>query len=156
MNQKEIQLSVKKIFSTFLEKNNQRKTTERITILECIYKQTEHFTADSLYQKVKTLSGKISRATVYNTIELLLTSNLITKHQFGKAIAQYERSYQTKQHDHLICEDCEKVFEFCDPRVQQIKQTTEEFLNLKISHHALYFYGRCQNWQEDGTCEHKK
>ena len=154
MDQIEIQQNVAKIFSDFLEKNKQRKTPERMAILECIYEQTEHFNIDSLFQRVQALPGNISRATVYNTIELLLQSELITKHQFGKSLSQYEKCYQTKQHDHLICQDCEKVFEFCDPRVQQIKQTTEEISNLKISHHALIFYGHCQSWQENGKCEH--
>jgi len=155
MDDQEIQASVADIFSLFLEKNNQRKTPERLAILECIYQQNKHFDVDSLYQKVQDLPGNISRATVYNTIELLLKSDLITKHQFEKSIAQYEKSYRTKQHDHLICEDCDKIFEFCDPRIQQIKQTAEEFSKLKISRHALNFYGHCPSWQENGKCEHR-
>ncbi|PCH86483.1 MAG: transcriptional repressor [Flavobacteriales bacterium] len=155
MEQAEIQRNVSRIFCTFLEDNNQRKTPERLAVLNCIYEQLQHFTVESLYRKVKILPVNISRATVYNTLELLLDCDLITKHQFGKSIAQYEKSYQSKQHDHLICEDCEKVFEFCDPRIQQIQKTTEELSNLKISHHALNFYGHCKSWQENGECEHR-
>ena len=132
------------------------KLTERMSILECIYNQNGHFNVESLFSNVKKLPGNTSRATVYNTLELLLECDLITKHQFGKSIAQYEKSYRTKQHDHLICEDCDKVFEFCDPRIQQIQQTTEELTNLKVSHHSLNFYGRCQSWQDNGKCEHRQ
>lgn len=155
MEQAEIQGNVCNIFCAFLEDNKQRKTPERLAILDCIYEQNQHFNVESLYRKVKMLPGNISRATVYNTIELLLECDLITKHQFGKTIAQYEKSYQNKQHDHLICEDCEKVFEFCDPRIQQIQKTAEKLTNLKISHHALNFYGRCKTWQENGKCEYR-
>ena len=155
MDQAEIQQNVREKFCAFLEANNQRKTSERLAILACVYNQYEHFNVESLYQEVKKMPGNISRATVYNTIELLLNSDLITKHQFEKSMAQYEKSYQTKQHDHLICEDCNKVFEYCDPRIQQIQKTTEELTNLKVSHHSLIFYGRCQSWQENGKCEHR-
>jgi len=156
MEQAEIQRNVCEKFCDFLEENKQRKTPERLAVLECIYNQTEHFNVESLYVKLRDSPGNISRATVYNTIELLLECDLLTKHQFGKTIAQYEKSYQSKQHDHLICEDCNKVFEFCDPRIQQIQDTAEELANLKISHHALNFYGRCDSWQENGKCEHRR
>jgi len=155
MKQAEIQYKVREIFCAFLEQNKQRKTPERLAILRCIYNQTEHFNVESLHQQIKELPGNISRATVYNTIELLLDGKLITKHQFGKSLAQYEKSYQNKQHDHLICEDCNKVFEFCDPRIQQIQQTAEELTNIKVSHHSLNFYGRCQSWQNFDKCAHR-
>ena len=76
-----------------------------------------------------------------NTIDLLLACNLVQKHQFGKNLAQYEKSHGSKQHDHVICTDSGEVFEFCDPRIQQIKETVEELFGLKIQHHSLYFYG---------------
>jgi len=66
---------------------------------------------------------------------------LVSKHQFGSNLAQYEKSYGYKQHDHLICSDCNKVLEFCDPRIQQIKATIEDVFNVEIQHHSLYFYG---------------
>ena len=156
MDQVEIQHNVNQIFCSYLEKNKQRKTPERMAILECIYNQNEHFNVDTLYQKVSDLPGNISRATVYNTLELLLDSNLITKHQFGNSLSQYEKCYQTRQHDHLICEDCSKVFEFCDPRIQQIQKTTEELTNIKVSYHSLNFYGKCQDWQDNGECKHRE
>ena len=155
MKQAEIQHKVSELFCSFLEENKQRKTPERLAILECIYNQTEHFNVESLHQQIKVRPGNISRATVYNTIELLLDSGLIIKHQFGKSLAQYEKSYQSKQHDHVICEDCNKVFEFCDPRIQQIQQTTEELTNIVVSHHSLIFYGHCQSWQDFDKCVHK-
>jgi Fur family ferric uptake transcriptional regulator len=83
----------------------------------------------------------------------LLDCNLITKHQFGKNIAQFEKSYKYKQHDHLICQDCGKVFEFCDPRIQQIQTMTENLLNFNITHHSLNFFGKCNKLSEGGTCE---
>jgi Fur family ferric uptake transcriptional regulator len=105
---------------------------------------------------MKNKKYRVSRATLYNTIELLLDCDLVIKHQFGKNQAQFEKSYKYKQHDHLICLDCEKVFEFCDPRIQQIQQSTENMLGFKVSHHALNFFAKCQKLCNDGSCENKK
>jgi Fur family transcriptional regulator, ferric uptake regulator len=94
---------------------------------------------------MKNQNYRVSRATVYNTLELLVSCDLVKKHQFGKNLAQYEKSYGYKQHDHVICVDCSKVVEFCDPRVQQIKNMVGELLNFEITHHALNLYGICGN-----------
>ncbi|NBQ85344.1 MAG: hypothetical protein EBU03_04395, partial [Methylophilaceae bacterium] len=74
------------------------------------------------------LRGDLSK----RVIELLLQANLVTRHQFVKGQAHFEKSYKYKQHDHLICSDCEKVFEFCDPRIQQIQKMTGDLLNFSI------------------------
>jgi Fur family ferric uptake transcriptional regulator len=65
----------------------------------------------------------------------------VRKHQFGKAMAQYEKSHGYKQHDHIILTDTGEVVEFCDPRIQQIKATIEDIFGVEIQHHSLYFYG---------------
>lgn len=136
------------IFSTHLEKNNFRKTPERFAILEEIYKRNDHFDAEALYIHMKTQNYRVSRATVYNTLDLLVNCDLVKKHQFGKNLAQYEKSYGYKQHDHLICIDCGKVLEFCDPRIQQIKTMMGEMLKFTVTDHALNLYGHCA-----GACD---
>ena len=71
---------------------------------------------------------------------MLLESGLVRKHQFGDSSSHYEKSYFNNQHDHIIITDTGEVKEFCDPRIQTIKNDIEKIYDIKIEDHSLYLY----------------
>ena len=141
--------NVDQILREYLDAKGLRKTPERFTILKAVYSKDDHFDAESLYLELKNKDFKVSRATVYNTLDILVDCNLVSKRFFGESITKYEKSYGYRQHDHLVCNVCHRIFEFCDPRIENIKTMVEEIYKFRIDNHALNFYGECL----DPNCE---
>jgi len=132
--------TIKQYFTNYLINNKYRKTPERYAILEQIYAQKGHFDIDSLYNLMKE-NYRVSRATIYNTLELLLDCNLIAKHQFSNSNTKYEKTFNNGHH-HLICSNCGCVKEFSDESIKRIIQH-KPLRGFEISHYSLYIYGLC-------------
>ena len=111
-------------------------------ILETIYSIDGHFDIDMLYSRMMDQENfRVSRATLYNTIILLINARLIIKHQFGTS-SQYEKSYNRETHHHQICTQCGKVTEFQNEELQQAIENTK-LSRFQLSHYSLYIYGVC-------------
>ena len=147
---------IKDVLKQYLQDKSYRNTPERYAILEEIYNMDHHFNVDDLYLIMINKKYHVSKATIYNTIEIFLDAGLIRKHQFGEktmSSSSYEKSYFDKQHDHIIMTDTGEVIEFCDPRIQTIKKTIEEIFDIEITNHSLYLYGNKKKTNTEDTIE---
>jgi Fur family ferric uptake transcriptional regulator len=138
--------TIKQSFTDYLIKHNHRKTPERYAILERIYAYVGHFNAEFLYNSMIE-DFRVSLATVYNTLDLLLDAKLVVKHQLGGQIAQYEKAFGGTAHNHLICTNCGKVKEFADKNIR-ISIESKTFALFEPASYSLYLYGICNKCKQ--------
>jgi len=144
-----------KIFYDYLKKRELRSTTERFTILEEIIRIQKHFEADTLLVRFKTRHKKISRATIYRTLELLIDCGLVRKINFNAPAPQtfYEPVIPAaglSGHDHFICQECGKIIEFHDERLKKIQVNLQAIYHMEVLHYSYHLYGRC------AACKNKR
>ena len=141
---KDEKMNEKSLLNKYLLANNLRQTPERYIVLKYIYKIQTHFDIDYLYEFISK-KEKISKATIYNNLEIFTKAKLITQLHFNNNKILYEKALNKKQHDHLICNNCGKINEFCDPRIKNILDGIEKTTNFNVKNHSLYIYGECNN-----------
>jgi Fur family ferric uptake transcriptional regulator len=138
----EIKERARRMLAAYLTLKQKRNTSERMAILDLVYSTAEHFDIEWLYIEMEKQGIRVSRSTLYNTMQLLVECKLALKHQFGNGLTVYERSYETDLHHHLICTECQKIMEYKDPGLIQ-------FLNehglkrFTPTHYNLNIYGIC-------------
>ncbi|MGI6573632.1 MAG: Fur family transcriptional regulator [Fermentimonas sp.] len=129
-------------FTEYLTLHKHRKTPERFAILDYIYSTKGHFDIDSLYKSMMDMNFRVSRATLYNTIDLLLDCGLVVKHQFGGNVSMYERSYGNENHNHLICTTCGEVWEMKNDEMLTPAQL-KKIRRFTVNYYSMYIYGTC-------------
>jgi len=140
-----VQTEAHKKFKDYLKNAKHRVTPERFEVLEAALDQEGHFGADELYVSMKSNKSNISRATVYNTLELLEQCGIVARRNFGDNISRYEASINRKNHDHLICTNCGEIKEFSSPKVQKIVKDISAELGFDPSGYSFNIFGKCTN-----------
>jgi Fur family ferric uptake transcriptional regulator len=130
------------MFSEYLKNNKLRNTAERSAIFTKICSMEDLFTLDAIWQQLEHENFHVSRASVYNTMELLLNAKIVVRHQFAYTQVFYELKHLSDDHHYTICSDCGTV------QRHENKKLTHILLGYKIKkfttgHYSLYFYGTC-------------
>lgn len=141
------------IFRDFLKRSKYRITPERFEVLSAALEYDGHFGADELYIVMKNSKSRVSRATVYNTLELLAQCDLLSKRNFGDNLTRFESNFKRQTHDHLICVECGKILEFSDTRIRKIPEEICENFEFDFDSYSFNIFGRCKNKKD---CKNRK
>lgn len=134
---------IKNNFISYLRKNDHRITNERFLILDTALSMNNHFDADELYNKMKKNFIKVSRATVYNTLELMNKCKILTKHNFKGDRTRYEKKFGRKNHYHIICLKCNKIIEFENNTIEKTLTKLCNSRKMKLIDHSLQVSATC-------------
>jgi len=147
--------AVERILDSYLEINNHRKTPERYAILRAVYNMGEHFTLDELGEKLAAVyKFPVSRATLYNTMNLFMELRLVIRHRF-QGTTKYEACYAGDSHCHQICTVCGKVTEVKAPEIAEAIDAMH-LKRFRKDGFSLYIYGICSTCQGAITRKIKK
>jgi len=130
------------LMKNLLSKKGYKSTSQRDKIARWIFSSDNHFTVDELISSFKNKNEKISTATAYRVINLLLELNMIIEHDFGKNEKYYESAIENKDHDHLVCIYCNKVIEFQNLQINKIKKQLQKY-DFEIKSYSFKVYGVC-------------
>ncbi|MBO7046926.1 MAG: transcriptional repressor [Prevotella sp.] len=138
--------NVLRILDNYLEMNNHRKTPERYTILKAIYNSEGHFTLEELGDKlIRDYNFPVSRATLYNTLNLFMQLRLVIRHRFQGSTV-YEACFDNTSHCHQICTVCGKVTEVKSDLIYEAIEATH-LKRFRKDGYTLYIYGICSTCQ---------
>jgi len=129
-----------------------RSTSQRRIVTDTFFDSNEHLSIEELLALVRETDPKIGYATVYRTLKMLKEGGLAYERHFGDGVARYEVAIEDDHHDHLICLDCDEVFEFENEAIERLQDEQAKELGFKLKHHRLDLYARCMR----ENCPNKK
>ena len=133
-----------KKFGAFLKENNLKTTPERMAVLKEVLLSDGHFDADQLLEEAQKYNRRISRATIYRVLPLLVEAGFVAETLLSPGRVSYERIYGSQRHDHMICEDCQEVIEFRSVRLDELVEEICNSQGFVESGHRLSVRGLCR------------
>lgn len=130
-------------FTAYMDRHNMRKTPERFAIFDRVMAMPDHFFIDELYCAMDKSDYRVSRGTIYNTVNLLVDAGLLIRHKFGNNPAQYERTSDVVRHHHLVCTQCGRIKEIIDHDIDTLLDR-RQFTDFTPHYTELSIYGICR------------
>ena len=148
--------NAKQKFMEFLARKDLRVTSQRQAIIDSVFSTDKHFTAEQLLEWSRHRDKSVSRATVYRTLPLLTESGLVREMDFGKDYKFYDPNYaEHPNHNHIICQDCEKIVEFESDKIAKLEDEISHKLGFAIKTQRLQITATCEELKKLGACRHK-
>ena len=139
------QETISKRFERFLHSRSLKLTTQRQRIFDRAFQTHEHFSAEQLYGWMRSEAGpRVSRATVYRTLGLLLEGNFVEAFDAGRGELVYEHVLGHAHHDHMLCLDCGRIEEFHDDRIEELQLEACRRKGFQLVRHDLRLRGYCR------------
>lgn len=135
-------------FKQALRSENLKLTPQRQKIFATIADTDQHWEVDDLMFRLREEHDRISRATIYRTLDILVDYGFVRKVDFGEGRSRYEYCRGKRYHDHMICEECGEIFEFMDENLRKHQDRICEIVGFKPSKHVVQIYGLCSKCQE--------
>lgn len=128
-----------------LKESGVRITPQRHAVLEYLLTSMNHPTADEIYKALESKFPNMSVATVYNNLRILREIGLVRELTYGDSSSRFDSN--TKDHYHIICNDCGKIVDFHYPSLNEVESLAEQISGFEVSHHRLEVYGKCKECQ---------
>jgi Fur family ferric uptake transcriptional regulator len=129
-----------------LKDEGQNYTYQREIIVKTLYDNGSHFTPEELHDKIKQQFPKlkIGIATIYRTLNFLELHKIVSSISFGSNGKKFELN-SNKHHDHMICDECGKIIEFCDETIEELQESVASKHGFVIKNHTMQLHGFCKN-----------
>lgn len=135
---------VQRALERYIREKGLKSTRQRDSVVEALIQAREHVTAEQLLAQARRLDPRISPATVYRTMRLLVESGLATAHHFGGQTL-YEVRAEREHHDHLICTRCRAIIEFENDKIEHLQDLVARRHGFLVTDHKLELYGLCRD-----------
>ncbi len=134
--------SISEILVDILHSEGLRYTKQRQAVWDEIRKSDEHRDAEEIYIKLKSNGVRVSRATVYRTIDVLVKNKLVRKMDVGEGRSLFEPRLDNHHHDHMICMDTGNIIEFFDEELENLQEKIAEKYGYKVIRHVHQLFVR--------------
>ena len=142
--------AARETLSTYLRSSGTlRATPERFAILDAILETQGHFDADGLYFRLISGGMKVSKATVYNTLDLLQNAGLVSKYRFAEGSSRYEKAFGRPHHHHLVCLQCGDIVEFVNERLERLQGEVCAGSDFVPQSSSLQIFGTCSKCRKE-------
>ena len=148
-------IAIQRQFDDYLERKHLKRTEERHKVLEAICAFKGHFDVNMILNQLQKSQFSVSRATIYNTLEILIDADVVIRHPLNGTMQQYELCCLSTNHTHLVCTQCGSIRKISS-KEQPIDPSAMRKNRFTPAYACLYIYGQCAKCRQQQKGKNKK